>query len=188
MNTRNDKRYRVLSSDERVLWTAVTKSISPLRKLQKSETEKFETAKLLREQKPEQTQESVGLKKIVQPLKTSLPLATIERAMKRRVVRGRQTIDARLDLHGLTQAEAHVTLLRFLRTASVRGARLVLVITGKGSKDLDPYGESERGILRRQVPQWLASPSFRNLVISFEDAHITHGGEGALYVRVRQSR
>jgi DNA-nicking Smr family endonuclease len=43
-------------------------------------------------------------------------------------------------------------------------------------------------VLRRQVPQWLALPEFRALVIGFEDAHITHGGEGALYVRVRRAR
>jgi DNA-nicking Smr family endonuclease len=107
--------------------------------------------------------------------------------MKRRVARGRQAIDARIDLHGLTQAQAHAALLRFMRTASARGARLVLVITGKGSKDL-ARSENERGVLRRQVPQWLGSPDFRNLVIGFEDAHIAHGGEGALYVRVRRSR
>ena len=73
---------------------------------------------------------------------------------------------------------------RFLRQASGRGARLVLVITGKGAR-----GEAgERGVLRRQVPHWLRLPEFRALVIGFEQAHVAHGGEGALYVRVRRSR
>ncbi|MFN3938930.1 MAG: Smr/MutS family protein, partial [Gemmobacter sp.] len=99
-----------------------------------------------------------------------------------RVARGKQAIDARLDLHGLTQDEAHGTLLRFLRSASARDARLVLVITGKGNRD------GSRGVLRRQVPQWLGLPEFRALVVGFEDAHIGHGGEGALYVRVRRER
>jgi len=102
--------------------------------------------------------------------------------MRARVARGKEPIDGRLDLHGLTQSEAHSALLRFLRTASARGARLVLVITGKG------VGSGERGVLRRQVPQWLNMPEFRALVVGFEDAHIAHGGEGALYVRVRRSR
>jgi DNA-nicking Smr family endonuclease len=101
--------------------------------------------------------------------------------MKQRVARGKQAIDARLDLHGLTQAEAHAALLRFLRAAHARDARLVLVITGKGKQ-----GDGERGVLRRQVPQWLGLPEFRTLVVGFEDAHIAHGGEGALYVRVRR--
>ena len=104
--------------------------------------------------------------------------------MKQRVVRGKETIDGRLDLHGLTQSEAHAMLLRFLRSASARGARLVLVITGKGSGG----GDGQRGVLRRHVPQWLGLPEFRATVVGFEDAHIAHGGEGALYVRVRRPR
>jgi DNA-nicking Smr family endonuclease len=104
--------------------------------------------------------------------------------MRSRVARGKEDIDGRLDLHGLTQSEAHAALLRFLRQASGRGARLVLVITGKGARG----GEGERGVLRRQVPQWLRLPEFRALVIGFEQAHVAHGGEGALYVRVRRSR
>jgi DNA-nicking Smr family endonuclease len=104
--------------------------------------------------------------------------------MKQRVARGKDEIDGRLDLHGLTQIEAHAALLRFLRTASSRGARLVLVITGKGAR----AAEGERGVLKRQVPHWLGLPEFRALVIGFENAHIAHGGEGALYVRVRRAR
>lgn len=112
------------------------------------------------------------------------PLAQLGRRMKQRVARGKEKIDGRLDLHGLTQSEAHATLLRFLRTASSREARLVLVITGKGAR----AGEGERGVLKRQVPQWLGSPEFRALIIGFEDAHAAHGGEGALYVRVRRNK
>ena len=103
--------------------------------------------------------------------------------MRSRVARGKEGIDGRLDLHGLTQEEAHAELLRFLRNASVRDVRLVLVITGKGARK-----DGERGILKRQVPHWLGLPEFRAFVVGFEDAHIAHGGEGALYVRVRRTR
>ena len=102
--------------------------------------------------------------------------------MRQRVARGREAIDARFDLHGLTQSEAHAALLHFLRSASARGHRLALVITGKGRRN------GEGGVLRRQVPQWLALPEFRSFVIGFEDAHIAHGGEGALYVRLRKAQ
>jgi DNA-nicking Smr family endonuclease len=112
------------------------------------------------------------------------PLAPLGRRMRQRVARGRETIDGRLDLHGLTQSEAHAALLHFLRQASARGARLVLVITGKGRAGAG----GERGILRRQVPQWLGLPELRAYVIGFEDAHVAHGGEGALYVRLRKIR
>jgi DNA-nicking Smr family endonuclease len=109
------------------------------------------------------------------------PLTPLSRRTKRGVVRGKQAIDARLDLHGLTQAQAHGALLRFLHNAHARDARLVLVITGKGRG-------SEPGVLRRQVPQWLGLPEFRALVLGFEDAGARHGGEGALYVRLRRAR
>jgi DNA-nicking Smr family endonuclease len=90
-----------------------------------------------------------------------------------------------VDLHGLTLAEAHDLLARFLRAASAQGARVVLVITGKGG----PAGpERERGVLRRQVPLWLKAPVLRDLVIGFAAAHGSHGGEGALYVRLRRRR
>ncbi len=64
------------------------------------------------------------------------------------------------------------------------------MITGKGSKELGVRGEGdrERGVLRRHVPQWLGLPEFRSFVVGFEDAHVAHGGEGALYVRLRRAR
>ena len=113
------------------------------------------------------------------------PLTPLGRRLKQRVARGKEAIDARLDLHGLTQAQAHSALLHFLRNAHARDARLVLVITGKGQRS---ESERERGVLRRHVPQWLGLPEFRSYVVGFEDAHIAHGGEGALYVRLRKTR
>ncbi len=115
-------------------------------------------------------------------------LAPLGRRLRARVARGKEAIDARIDLHGLTQAQAHSALLHFLRGASARDKRLVLVITGKGSKNLGARGDGERGVLKRQVPQWLGLPEFRSFVIGFEDAHVAHGGEGALYVRIRRTR
>ena len=110
-------------------------------------------------------------------------LAPLDRRAKQKLARGTQAIDARLDLHGRTQSEAHAALLRFLHRAQAKGAKTVLVITGKGGSR-----ESERGVLKRQVPMWLALPEFRALVVGFADAAIGHGGEGALYVRVRRAQ
>ena len=130
---------------------------------------------------------SAGLRFEIRPSvvdeRASEAQAGISDPMRTRVARGKEAIDGRLDLHGLTQSEAHTALLRFLRTATARDARLVLVITGKGGR-----GEGERGILKRQVPQWLSLPEFRTLIIGFEQAHVAHGGEGALYIRVRRTR
>ena len=179
MKPGDGKRRRVLSAEERVLWTAITKSIAPLRDSDTSEG--VETAEHLAPQihipsaKKARVAELAGNR--------PPPLAALGRRMRTRVARGKEPIDGRLDLHGLTQREAHTALLRFLRAATVRDARLVLVITGKGGR-----GEGERGILKRQVPQWLSLPEFRALIVGFEQAHVAHGGEGALYIRVRRTR
>ncbi len=99
------------------------------------------------------------------------------------MARGSTSIDARLDLHGLTQGEAHDALLQFLRRSARDGLRLVLVITGKGGGS----AHEGRGVLKRQVPMWLRLPGFAAFVIGFESAAISHGGEGAMYVRLRRS-
>jgi DNA-nicking Smr family endonuclease len=178
------KRRRVLSQEERVLWTTVTKSIAPLRELPASDVN--DAAEPATPVRPTKSTAKPGpiASSLLPEKKSPPPLAPLGRRMKQRVARGKDEIDGRLDLHGLTQSEAHAALFRFLRTAVSRGARLVLIITGKGAR----AAEGERGVLKRQVPQWLGLPEFRALVIGFEDAHIAHGGEGALYVRVRRAR
>ena len=113
------------------------------------------------------------------------PLAPLEPRQRRKLARGTRAIDARIDLHGLTQAEAHVRLRGFLSQAQAQGCSLVLVITGKGGPG-GSLSADGRGILRRVVPQWLSFAEFRPLVVGFEEAHAGHGGGGALYVRVRK--
>jgi DNA-nicking Smr family endonuclease len=167
---------RSLTDDERAVWTAVTQKIKPLlpaRKTAKNQpSHSAVVATTTRRPAPAKSALSAPANPTPQPP----PLAPLGRREKQRVARGRDRIDARLDLHGHTQSEAHAELSRFLRRASASEAKLVLIITGKS------------GVLRRQVPQWLALPDFRSLVIGFESAAIQHGGEGALYVRVRRSR
>ncbi|WP_245410587.1 Smr/MutS family protein [Notoacmeibacter marinus] len=108
------------------------------------------------------------------------PQHTIDRVHKRKLAKGRLPIEARIDLHGMFQAEAHDRLLAFLSAASLRGVRHVLVITGKGSSP------QSQGVLARMVPQWLKTPAFRALVSAHEPAARHHGGSGAIYVRLRR--
>lgn len=115
-------------------------------------------------------------------------LAPLEPRQRRRLNRGAD-VDARLDLHGMTQAAAHRRLTLFLLEAHAAGFGLVLVITGKGDAEGAPLpGEERRGVLRRAVPLWLSEPGLRPYVVGFETATRRHGGEGALYVRVRRRR
>jgi DNA-nicking Smr family endonuclease len=118
------------------------------------------------------------------PAAPMTPLAPLARREKQQLARGRSAIDARIDLHGLTQAQAHAALLRFLRGAQAEGAKFALVITGTGARGVD----GERGVLKRQAPLWLGLPEFRPYVLGFETAHVAHGGAGAIYVRLRRQR
>ena len=116
------------------------------------------------------------------------PLSPLDRKEKKRIHQGRAFIDARIDLHGMTQREAHSALFGFLRRAHQLGHKHVLVITGKGSRgDSDTYSSGpEKGVLRRVVPNWLSEPDIRSLIVGFEEAHRTLGGAGALHVRLRK--
>ncbi len=102
----------------------------------------------------------------------------LEKPVKKKLAKGRLPIEARLDLHGLYQDEAHDLLLDFLLRAWDRGLRYVLVITGKGSS------MGSEGALRRAVPLWFSKAEFRILISSYEWAARHHGGEGAMYVRL----
>lgn len=106
----------------------------------------------------------------------------IEQPVVRKLARGRLPIDGRIDLHGLTQGEAHNLLFGFLARAHERGLRHVLVITGKGGS------RGSQGVLKRLVPEWLGKPEFRFLISGYEDAARGHGGEGALYIRMRREK
>jgi len=101
----------------------------------------------------------------------------IEPRLLRRLRRGQAPIDASLDMHGLRAAEAERDLERFLRTARARGARCVIVVTGKG--------RDGPGILRRALPVWLASPEMAAHVLAYDAAGPRHGGAGAFYLVLR---
>jgi DNA-nicking Smr family endonuclease len=182
------RRKRALSEEERVLWESVAKQTKPLRKKPRMAKAAVQTEVPVAA-KPVAAPPPASRAKPMLPVKPDLgpappPLAPLGRRERSQLSRGRKEIDARLDLHGMTQTRAHRVLSDFLHRAHADGLTFVLVITGKGK--MGP--ESERGVLRRQVPQWLSLPEFRTLVVGFEEAHIGHGGAGALYVRIRRMR
>lgn len=170
---------RALSAEERALWRGFVRAIKPLHG--RDGAADVESEALTAPPVPAASK-AKPLAPSRQPGKPAgPPLAALARREKQKLARGRVAIDARIDLHGMTQGEAHVALAYFLRRAQRNGARFVLVITGKG-------GSGERGVLRRQVPLWLGLPDLRDTVVGFEQAHVAHGGEGALYVQLRRRR
>jgi DNA-nicking Smr family endonuclease len=178
------RRKRSLSEEEHALWESVAKQTKPLRKKPRAAKAEgapaAEAPAAAKPTVPPKPLPSVKIPRMATP--PAPPLAPLGRRERAQLSRGRKEIDARLDLHGMTQTRAHRALSGFLLRAHREGLTFVLVITGKGKMG----AESERGVLRRQVPQWLSLPEFRSLVVGFEEAHIGHGGEGALYVRIRR--
>jgi DNA-nicking Smr family endonuclease len=171
---------RTLSEEERALWRGIARSVKPLRRKPPREADEEKHAASPAKPAPRPQPGPAPAR----TAKAPAPPVRLARRERQKLARGGTPIDARIDLHGMTQAQAHAALARFLRRAQADGARFVLVITGKGARS----PADERGVLRRQVPMWLAMPEFRDAVLGFEEAHFAHGGEGALYVRLKRAR
>jgi DNA-nicking Smr family endonuclease len=178
------------------LWTSVAETVEPLRR--KGLLRLGTGALPMPEPEPEPL-----VKAPPKPLKAgkpflpayqapTAPMQVLEKgvdpAIHKKVRRGRIEIDGKIDLHGMTQAEARDTLRRFIGARAARGDRTILVITGKGVKTDNDYiaAMTERGILRTMLPIWLSEPGLSNLVSGWSVAARGHGGEGAWYVRLRR--
>lgn len=115
----------------------------------------------------------------------------MDRKAHMRMMRGKLTPEARIDLHGMTLAQAHPALTGFVMNAHARGLRLVLVITGKGrsgpGEDTGPMPR-RAGALKHEVPHWLRSGPLRAMVLEVRESHRSHGGTGAYYVYLRKRR
>jgi len=177
-------RDRKLNAEERILWGKVARSTRPMpgKTGELAELDAFLTEAEIEKQtaaSPKRPSEGE-----VEPVTSATPKARsglhypLERPVKRKIAKGRLALEARIDLHGLVQSEAHVLLLEFLMRAHERGMRHVLVITGKGSS------LGSEGALKRAVPMWFSKPEFRYFISSYETAAHHHGGEGALYIRL----
>jgi DNA-nicking Smr family endonuclease len=181
------RRKRALSEEERALWESVARQAKPLRKKHRLTDSQASSPKAeVPVAAKAVAHPTSAIPVVVSPPKKPAvpPLAPLGRRERSQLSKGKKEIEARLDLHGMTQARAHRALSGFLHQAHGEGLTFVLIITGKGKIG----SEAERGVLRRQVPQWLSQPEFRTFVVGFEEAHIGHGGAGALYVRIRRSR
>jgi DNA-nicking Smr family endonuclease len=180
-------RLRRLSDEEIDLWIAVAKSIARRKGAKLPNPRKIEPPPVEAAGSPPEPARKGPVAAPKAPSRP--PLAPLEKRLKKQLARGRSAIDQSIDLHGMTQAQAHQALRGFLLYAQAQGDRLVLVVTGKGApktKIFEPDGFHAPGILRRLVPHWLHAPDMRAIVLGFEEAGRAHGGSGALYVRLRR--
>jgi DNA-nicking Smr family endonuclease len=180
-------RLRRLSAEEIELWLNVTRGVarrpgggSPRLLQRRNDTE------LQRDEADNNLPKGTSAAVSPSPVESGgpSPLAPLERRLRQKLARGRATPDAAIDLHGMRRQEAFVALREFLAKAQIEGARLVLVVTGKGEHAA--FGEAIPGILRKSVPNWLRAADYRSIVLGFEVASRPHGGTGALYVRLRR--
>ncbi len=182
------------------LWQAVGKTVDPLKNRKsadpKSVLDGFEEALDGVDTPPSAPPKTPGfarppmpsVRPVIAASKVKASEKFIEPNLKRRVARGREPIDATIDLHGMSQIQAQTALERFVATRAERGDRTLLVITGKGIKKTGYLQMEQRGVLREMVPLWLNAPTLSPLVAGIDPAHQSHGGGGALYVRLKRRR
>ena len=199
------RRPRHLSAEERRLWDSIARQAEPLHpkaappapapappktpapKMPQPAREPPLYPFRMGEKAPPKTVKDNLAPSMAEALRAKPP--TMDQKAHKRLTRGKLKPDGRIDLHGMTASEAHPYLTSYLLTAHAEGRRLVLVITGKGKlrDELAPM-PVRRGVLRHQVPHWLALPPLRAIVMQITPAHIRHGGEGAYYVYLRRHR
>jgi DNA-nicking Smr family endonuclease len=182
-------RKRALTDEERELFETALDEAKPLKKAAPRPRKRKGIVETPSPQSP--------------PKLESGPAASLSRRDKgidgntaERLRRGLIEPHAKLDLHGLTERDAHRALVTFLRGARGRKFRLVLVVTGKGGPDGSHISEDaafdlglemrRRGVLRAMTPRWLREPDLAEHIVDVREAHRRHGGSGALYVYLRK--
>ncbi|MCC5972823.1 MAG: Smr/MutS family protein [Rubellimicrobium sp.] len=200
------RRPRHLSAEERALWDQVTRADAPLKgrggmsrlpshpvsPVAAEKPVSVDTRPPLPAFQVGERADHRGTNDLLSGLaedRAGLPAPRMDAKALGKLRRGKLRPEARIDLHGMTLAEAHPALIGFVLSSHAVGRRLVLVITGKGKlrDDFAPM-PTRRGLLRHQVPQWLTLPPLGPVVLQVTPAHISHGGEGALYVYLSRRR
>ena len=167
------RRTRTLSADEARLWRTAMKNVTPLRPVP-----------VIEEPEPPPQPPAAAPEPRADPAPAPAPPPLprpngVDRQTLRQLAKGDRTVEAVIDLHGMTLQAAHGALRRFIELQSAAGRRCVLVITGKGGPD-------RPGRLKQEVPLWLET--WRPPVLAVTGAQPRHGGAGALYVLLQRRR
>lgn len=177
--------------DDAALWQQIIGTVKPLKRRAESPPENRADPASMEKKSPAPKKASSVNTREPLPEARSQPVeplsagraAGLDKRTAQRLRRGQLPIEGRIDLHGMTQAEAHANLARFISGSAARGRRCVLIITGKGVR-----GGTGAGVLRAQLPHWLNEPALRPMILSFTPAQPKDGGGGAFYVYLRKSR
>lgn len=179
------RRDRPLREEEAILWQKVSRTVTPLKPEMKIPAEPLKEETAIAAPASASRDDTASIRSPVRNVRHQPPPPPrrerqIDRPTTRKIAKGRISIDARIDLHEMNQDQAHDRLYMFLADGRTRGLRHVLVVTGKGRS------AGSEGVLKRMVPLWLKGPRFADLVSGYSAAGRHHGGDGALYVRLRK--
>ncbi len=186
------QKARPLGPDERALWDYAVRDATPLQPsaVAGAPDPRSPFMQSLHKKTPSSPQAIVPLAgSELRPKHNTRPLSALDRKTSQKLRSGRIPIDATLDLHGLTQSEAHKRLIGFIESGQRQRFKCVLVITGKGGAGSSdkPWGtDRQRGVLRTALPNWLHAAPLNRYVVKYQAAHIHHGGDGAFYLFLRK--
>jgi len=174
--------------EDLTLWQAVIKNITPLKNREKQAGALSSEKTVLTghsRKKPFLKNSSPSVDTLPTSPKTlsKEKSSEIDRRTDMKLQRGQFQIDATLDLHGLRQHEAHEALIRFINQSYQQNMRCILVITGKGGRDITGHG-----VLRQRLPGWLEQAPLNTFILRFYPAKPKDGGSGAFYVLLRRKR
>ncbi|MCF6444632.1 Smr/MutS family protein [Nereida sp. MMG025] len=194
------KRRKQLSDQEKELWARVAQTAIPMRnapveaphiisqKPKERATQHPAISKFQVGSHAPQRPKPHDLKPDVRADVANAPLM-MDRKSFQTMKRGKLSPEGRIDLHGMTLAQAHPALTSFVMNAFADGKRLVLIITGKGKmRDEGGPMPARFGVLRHQVPEWLRMAPLAQCVLQVTEAHLKHGGSGAYYVYLKRRR
>lgn len=180
-----------ITPEDQKLWDAYKRTVKPLEN-SKNPSAPISPRPTPASPKPRPAKPS-SLKALLPPsqkrILSEAELPSLEapaQSRRRRKIR----VEAELDLHGMTQAQAYQSLIRFITGCYATGKQTTLIITGKGRPmiKVNPSLSEERGVLRRAVPDWLSSPELRPYIIEYAQASVKDGGTGALYVYLKRNK
>ena len=113
--------------------------------------------------------------------------------LKKGIKKGSFHIDKKIDFHGKSLLESEEKFSNTIVQSYNSGQRCLLFVTGKGLFKSKNYEESDKpklyhGIIRSSFVEWARSKKFSKYILSFEQASIEHGGDGAFYVYLRKNK
>jgi DNA-nicking Smr family endonuclease len=180
-NRMSKNRPRTPNATEQQLWETATKGITPITARTVAKITPQPTGK--RERPKGDTTGRIileTLKPITTPKPRDPSSYQLDNTLNRKLVQGDLPIDGKIDLHGLTLHQAHARFMAFFHQKQKAGARLLLIVTGKG-----PSGE---GVIRKNLPLWCDDHTTSPHILKTTAAAAHHGGSGATYILLRRSR